>query len=330
MSDPASARIETIDYLRGIACSAVAWFHFTRRFDETSFVRLTGDYGYLGVDCFFVISGFVIPYFLHLAVKDYSLQNFPGFMARRIIRLEPTYLLSILLAVGLLYASNLHPAFKGEPPELSVAQLAYHLFYLIPLTEFDWIQEVYWTLAYEFAFYIVIGITFPLCFRGGRRKFYLLPCVIWLAALVGWIDAQWVVFVFGLAIYRSVTAEMPRIEVLGMLLVSALVLVHNYEAPSAVAGFLTAVTIWLAKGAQLAGLPRRLLLKLGMISYTLYLVHAPVGGRVVNLGRRYIPAEVWAEFSLSVFAFLVSVAFAYLVFRLVERPSHAFSRKIRM
>jgi peptidoglycan/LPS O-acetylase OafA/YrhL len=48
---------------------------------------------HLGVSIFFFISGFVLP--LSLA-KNYSLRDFPRFMAKRMLRIEPTYLASLI------------------------------------------------------------------------------------------------------------------------------------------------------------------------------------------------------------------------------------------
>src|SRR5215210_4781626 len=66
-------RIHGLDFLRGVASLAVCWFHLTSFTYATpdgwfySALRRTGTYGWLGVEVFFVISGFVIPYSLHRA-----------------------------------------------------------------------------------------------------------------------------------------------------------------------------------------------------------------------------------------------------------------------
>ena len=65
-----SARLTTPDCLRGMAAAGVAWFHITNgnpEFSPPALLKASGAHGWLGVEVFFVISGFVIPYALHAA-----------------------------------------------------------------------------------------------------------------------------------------------------------------------------------------------------------------------------------------------------------------------
>jgi peptidoglycan/LPS O-acetylase OafA/YrhL len=63
------------------------------------------------------------------------------------------------------------------------------------------------------------------------------------------------------------------------------------------------------------------------LSYSLYLVHDPVGGRVVNFGRRF-SEEPEYQFGLSAFALAVSIAFAVAFKALVERPGVSLARRL--
>ncbi|MBB3777209.1 peptidoglycan/LPS O-acetylase OafA/YrhL [Erythromicrobium ramosum] len=66
---------------------------------------------------------------------------------------------------------------------------------------------------------------------------------------------------------------------------------------------------------------------LGLISYSLYLVHVPVGGRVVNLGKRFTSGEV-EYLVLSLIALAVSLIVSIVIFLLVERPAQIIARRI--
>ena len=156
-------RFFQVEALRGLASLSVAWFHMTNTYAWDA-VRYSGAYAWLGVEVFFVISGFIIPYSLY--ATDYHVSQFHRFMARRMVRLEPPYIVSILITIALWHLSATAPAFEGGEPHYTFGQIAAHLFYLIPFTPYDWLNVVYWTLSYEFFFYISAGLLYPLIARG--------------------------------------------------------------------------------------------------------------------------------------------------------------------
>src|SRR6185295_1906083 len=112
----AHERLQGLDFLRGLASLAVCWFHLTRfRYNVPdprgyALVCQTGAYGWLGVEVFFVISGFVIPYSLYRA--RYRVKNYRTFILKRVIRLDPPYLVSIAVILALAYALALY---SGRP-----------------------------------------------------------------------------------------------------------------------------------------------------------------------------------------------------------------------
>ena len=59
-------------------------------FRAASYLAPIGAYGWLGVDVFFVISGFIVPYAMLRA--GYTLSAWPTFILKRLIRVEPPYL----------------------------------------------------------------------------------------------------------------------------------------------------------------------------------------------------------------------------------------------
>jgi len=63
----------------------------------------------------------------------------------------------------------------------------------------------------------------------------------------------------------------------------------------------------------------------GLISYSLYLVHVPLGGRVINLGGRVAEGD-WQNYLLIGLALVVSILFAIAFWRLIEVPSQTLSR----
>lgn len=87
---------ELLDGLRGVAALLVIWYHVFEGF-ATSGVDQRFNHGYLAVDFFFVLSGFVIGY----AYDDRWRKGMTAgnFMLRRVIRLQPMAVIALLLGV---------------------------------------------------------------------------------------------------------------------------------------------------------------------------------------------------------------------------------------
>ena len=145
--------VDEIDGMRAIAVAAVLAFH--------AFPGLVPG-GYIGVDIFFVISGFIITriYYDKLITKRTSLSEF---YARRIRRLMPVYLFVILFStIGAYFV--LDPPLLKNYSESLAAQVVY-------LQNFAfWVQGSYfavplskpllhtWSLAVEEQFYLIYAI----------------------------------------------------------------------------------------------------------------------------------------------------------------------------
>ena len=82
-------------------------------------MRLSGKYGYLGIDIFFVISGFILTHVL--LRSNYSLKSFHEFIAHRLIRLKPPYLASIVIVLNFLAEATLY--YRGEEVVLDIGQI---------------------------------------------------------------------------------------------------------------------------------------------------------------------------------------------------------------
>lgn len=157
-----------------MAALAVCWFHLTSFTYGTpdgplyAILRRTGTYGWLGVEVFFVISGFVIPYSLHRA--GYRFNCYPTFLLKRIVRLDPPYIVTIVLVLllGFAYALYSGRPFEIEGQTMTTTQVLLHLGYINVLFGYEWLNPSFWTLAIELQYYLLIGLLFPLV--GSRRR----------------------------------------------------------------------------------------------------------------------------------------------------------------
>ena len=95
----------------------------------------------MGVEVFFVIFGFVIPY--SLLKSKFSFKNYGGFLKKRFVRIEPAYLISIVVIILLNYCSTLVASYQGTPFSISPRTLILHLGYLINFFDEVWLSPVY-------------------------------------------------------------------------------------------------------------------------------------------------------------------------------------------
>jgi peptidoglycan/LPS O-acetylase OafA/YrhL len=323
---PARSRLEIVESLRGLAALAVAWFHFTNAnavFPTVDWLRASGTYGWLGVECFFVISGFIIPYAMLQA--GYRVADWPTFLAKRLLRLEPAYLAAILLTLTLWWVSSWSPHFARQPP--TATQVLLHVGYLPALFDYAWLDTAYWTLAIEFQFYLLVAVSFGWIARPSpRRRFagFAAACLLPFAVPADTLVFRYLgLFALGTVTFWKHAGFLAGNEYL-------IYLAAATAATSAVLG--PAVATVGAGTALLVGYGNhfrsRPLAWMGTLSYSLYLLHGPVGERVVNLGSRHARAPV-AQVAVMVAALAVSVGAAYALYRLVELPALRAAASLR-
>lgn len=332
LAKSSSDYVPVLDYLRGFAASAVCFFHFTNGnllfLPATDPFRSAGHWGRLGVECFFVISGFVIPY--SLFKKQLHLSGLVDFFARRLKRLEPPYLACIVLAVLLNGASHwAGNSAVSASPYPSAQQLLAHIGYANALLGYEWLNPVFWTLALEFQFYLFVAAAFWLIANDNAA---IRSCATPLFAGIGVLAdgsssllPQWLpLFSLGIGVSQYFRGCISRPWLAACLSVCGVAALKTLGMVPAIAGLLTALTIL---GVGCRKLPTFLwpLQALGVISYSLYLVHVPIGMRVVNLACR-LPDDVALRYLAVVAAFCVSVIAAILYYRYVEAPSARWSR----
>ncbi len=330
-----STRIEIVEPLRGIASLAVAWYHFTdASFVRTGWLRASGEYGWLGVEVFFVISGFVIPYSLHCG-RYRPTQHFGRFLFKRVTRLEPPYIFSILLVIVLWHLSAISPGFTGSQPNYSAAQVLLHLGYLNTFFGYPWLNGVYWTLGIEFQYYLFVALLYPLLVA--RRS------LVRGAMLLAMVGAPLLVltpklvfhylglFTLGVLAFQYHAAFLSNASfVLSVLITVAIgITISNQTEHAWLTGLVGGSTSLII---AFVPMPRhstmRVFVFLGGISYSLYLLHSPVGSRVINLGARFGEGLMW-ELLVLVVAVGVSITASVGFHRLVERPSQRFASRVK-
>ncbi|OJF11228.1 acyltransferase family protein [Couchioplanes caeruleus] len=339
-------RIEALDGLRLVAALMVVGYHFIA-YDRGAvppwgsaadrvfpWLYLPASYGWLGVQLFFVISGFVIC----LSAWDRT----PGeFLRSRVIRLYPAYWVAALLTFAVL---SLWPLVR-EP--VGARALLVNLTMLqVPMGARS-VDAVYWTLWVEARFYLLFAL---LVWRGLSVRTATLFGYGWLvaAALAGQMGVPALnvlimpehapYFVAGIALYlvhrcgghaalwalagaaflmaqHQVTEQLRHVarDVLGRPLpvLPALIVVAAIFAVMAIA----------ATG-RLSRVRGRWLTVAGALTYPLYLLHEYIGWTLIAALHPFLPRYA----VLATVVAVVTVA-AWLLHRYAERPAARLLRR---
>jgi peptidoglycan/LPS O-acetylase OafA/YrhL len=329
-----------IDGLRALAVLSVVVFHLD--------MPLHG--GYVGVDIFFTISGFLIGSIILRQTADLSF-TFAGFYERRIRRIFPA-LFAMLLVSSILACKYLLPAeLVAYGKSLAAVSFSVSNIYF-------WLQSGYfdapasatpllhtWSLAVEEQFYIFLPIMLALLNRFMPRRINIAICLI--AAV------SFLVAIYGAYRLPSATFYLPGTRawelllgtvlaldgcpklrgrvmreiagLMGMILIGAALLLYHTWTPfpglSALPPCLGAALIIAAGESGTHSVGRLLSLKpvvfIGLISYSLYLWHWPL---MVFYRFGFTVIDGLDRHQSQVLLLTLSLMMAALSWRFVELP----------
>lgn len=329
MEKPNNQQIPIINSLRGIAALSVVFYHFickTVDYIESEYMLDIFHYGQKGVQLFFIISGIVIP--LSMINSNYKLKNFGKFITKRFVRIEPPYLVAVAIGIFYLYIRNLIPGTVDVDISPGIVEILLHIGYLVPFFESaDWINPVFWTLAVEFQYYLALALFIPLAISGKiiyRITFYLIfLAAIFLPVSMAFVPFWAAYFMVGIvyAFYIKNLIGKYELSILYCLL-SVLIYWHH-----------GIVDLGIAAGAIglihfLPNFKSGLTLFLGKISYSLYLLHSIIGAAFVNYLSHSFTSNL-GKFLVISGGIIISVGSAYLMYRIIEKPSQNLSKKIK-
>jgi peptidoglycan/LPS O-acetylase OafA/YrhL len=331
-----SDRFRLLDGLRFVAALAVLGFHLLARATDVwgppvdqAFPTLSqyAAYGTLGVEFFFIISGFVIL----MTAWDRSLATYT---ASRIARLFPAYWAGVVLS-GLLLVV-LWP--QGRPTDLG--QVLVNLTMMQEGWGVHRLEGVYWTLWIELRFYVLMGVFMLI---GLTRARIMAFCALWplAAAVAATTDSPLLqtilmptyapLFAGGMMLY-FIAREGHSL--LAWLVVGANAVFAANAADHGAVGRIDKITavehspvvVWavvlgcfavvaLASLTRLRRVNWKWLTTLGALTYPLYLVHEFWGKYVIHLLTPRLSKHV-----VLLIAVAVALALAWTIHRAVERP----------
>lgn len=291
-------RIKTLDIMRFIAALNVMLYHYLYRGIQTGRVEEMDlqsshffKYGYLGVNLFFIISGFVI----FLSLKNNN--NYLTFIKNRIIRLFPTYLISITITLSmfLIFLENI--PFDNKT-------IITNFFMINWIFNLPSIDGVYWSLHIEWVFYILMT-----GFLLISKKIKIINCVY-----------SWFIIIIILKLMKLFDFYVPGeisfllMEKYGLLFIAGIFFYKNYISGFNIKDFLILLMCFILSSYDLINQSRILEIdlkstssdiilitinlsfflyffflsyieklnkfsfaKLGMVSYPMYLIHQELG-----------------------------------------------------
>ena len=156
---------EILDGLRGVASILVVVFHVFETYSDGNRFKQIINHGYLAVDFFFVLSGFVVAY----AYDDrWGKMTQWDFYKRRLIRLQPMVIMGTIIGAILFYfqSSNVFPLISHTPlwEMLLVMLVGFTLIPLTPGMDIRGWQEMHplngpaWSLFFEYIANILYAV----------------------------------------------------------------------------------------------------------------------------------------------------------------------------
>lgn len=173
----ASSRLQGLQALRAVAALLVVFFHIAGELTGQHATLFDGWIGAIGVDIFFVISGYIM--FRIMNGTGQGLRPSLLFLAHRIGRIVPIYWLVTLLVIiaWLLTGRDLIFA-NGVPPSALRFTLSFGLATVSPLV------LVGWTLSFEMFFYVLSSLAI-IAFRTILARFVFVALVLICLTAVG-------------------------------------------------------------------------------------------------------------------------------------------------
>ncbi|MEV4744641.1 acyltransferase [Streptomyces sp. NPDC049555] len=324
-----------LDGMRLVAALTVVVYHYTAMGDawagraRTIFPTLhkVSQYGWIGVEFFFLISGFVI------CMSSWG-RSVGDFVVSRAARLYPAYWAAVLISAAVI---SIWPAVQHID---NWAQVALNLTMLQHGMKIPDVDLVYWTLFTELKFYLLFALL--VVARGVSYRNCVVFCCLWTVAGIADYTApsalldMWSMpvyspyFVAGIAFYLMYRFK-PTAVLTGIVLVSFLLAEHqivkrvgfnlieeNRPIPVWPAQLIVALAFGFMALLALGAFDRiqwRWLTTAGALTYPLYLLHNAIGWTVIRNLRHKVPA-----LPLVVGTVLAMMVLAYLLHRLVERP----------
>ena len=341
---------KTLDHWRGFAALWVMIFHgCSRIYDESVHpivepLKSIAKPGWLGVHIFFVISGYCIA---ASAYKIIIKNKTPWyFLKNRILRLFPVYWLAFILtiAINLIAAPFNNTDLLNNLPNTWQSWIG-NIFLIQPYIQVPNYGVVYWTLVVELAFYILVTALLFIRNLSNNKFAIFIGLVLAFASPFLYIKQVvflnfWCEFVCGVLLFTALFFEAnnrKKFKNISLFLIIALIIMNfiliinkqSYNQLCYSGLFSLALYFLYRFDNKIDEVSQLNWLKFaGAMSYSLYLLHVPFQGKIINFGTRFISTNSFGYLLLQILGWIVAITLSYIFYNLLEKPLNNWRYKI--
>jgi peptidoglycan/LPS O-acetylase OafA/YrhL len=348
-SNPATkSEIRPLTSIRGIAAMAVVIYHFAGNFADKFYLdnaTLLFSRGYLWVDFFFLLSGFILS---HVHAEEFARGSAPyhAFLLKRIARVYPLHVVTLFILLLPLFWPRAQVLQTTRTPASFVSNLLMvqawgasdHLSWNYPS----------WSISDEWAAYLLFPVIVAVFYRGSLILAATVAALAifgldWLTTFagppdrahdfgvnVGWLRCL-VEFSTGVVVYRifKMRPYAMRSDLAFGVLATAVLIAMHFGIPDMIivflfCGLLCATALNTGKAKRVLSL--RPIYYLGLISYSIYMTQA-----LVQLGfmdkepfRNFVASlPPWSAFVVFVLCCASVIGVAAVSYRFVELPGRS-------
>jgi len=334
-------RLQILDLVRVVAALSVVLYHYLYRgwmsdgLSDVDFNQYDGffKYGYLGVQLFFMISGFLV-------TMSSDGRSWQGFVIGRVARLYPAYWVCLLVTMLFIYSIDDGRFYVSGLDALANLTMISKLFGVV------FVDGAYWTLIYELVFYfwVFILLLTTVCSLLTLIGFMLfLSCIAFLFNYSGVFSIIYggefiCYFAAGVCFYEMYKGNRSPVLIavllfsigLTVMQVTGQAMMKNTNIGSSlnIGVSLLIVSVFYAFFLLLAfglfdNFRFRYAAVLGGVSYPCYLLHQNIGYIVFNKYNGVV-----GDFTLLAAVLFVLLGLSYFIFKFIEPPIAQFIFKI--
>lgn len=346
-------RISTLDGLRLIAIMMVMFGHYYN-FSKNDIIRVIAIYGYIGVPFFFIISGFVI----YMSLE--KCKNYTEFLKKRYLRLAPAmFICSTITFLFFKFINNSEYYYHSRQwinyliANTFIDPNFFNIFY--NRVKFYYIDNAYWSLWVEVNFYIIMGYLY---FRSPKNviRNYVILCTIGIPifllfssemghkvlspffshefikymklvsrAFAFFHECLW--FLIGILLYKLFKNPKGKKYVYYIIIVFILLMIWSKDVVISLIyiGIFLVYMTFVYRPQYLSFLTNKVIARLGVVSYSIYLIHYHIGVATIKDVYSYFEREI---ILFPLVMIMASLLFGLLSYRYLETPFSKYLKKI--